>query len=389
MSSRFEKVVGVGAVERTLPARYGLDIHSDLSRSIDLCSLVLQASKTLGYRSFLVGGAVRDLLLGDLATPKDLDFTIEGSSVEVATIVKKTLGGVVTHHPRFLTAKVDAPDLGVSLDFASTRAETYAKRGALPNVTPSTLEIDLSRRDFTINALAVSLDTFIEIYSDDGNERRDILQRHVIDSTGGLEDLLQRRVRVLHAESFLDDPTRLFRACRYAVRIGGDLEGLTRVLFREALEFGAPACLSTTRVVNELRKIWYEAEALKIIELAANLKLITAACGVPESHLQGLIDVLSRVRELVTVSDTSSFIALLRILERFQGKRAPDLLEGGALKRKVIARIRHETRDRILNSDPKELEEDSLLYWAATLEERAPLIEEMRRRVGHADHSKM
>lgn len=384
MSSRFERVILRGSVEKTLPSRYGLDLHSNFSRAMDLCALVFDAARRKGYRSFLVGGAVRDLLLGDVATPKDLDFTIEGSSLEVASLVQKVLGGNVTHHPRFLTAKVDAPDIGVTLDFASTRTEVYPKPGALPNVTPASLEEDLRRRDFSINALAVSLDTFIQIYSDDMEGRFEELRRNVIDATGGLEDLTQRKVRVLHAESFLEDPTRLFRACRYASRIGGELEGLTKVLFREALELGAPEALSSTRVVNELRKIWVESEGLEILRLAGRLDLLTAACRLPQEQLEELLTLLAKLRSLVqSVGEGSCFIAALRVLERYQERDGIDLLGGAALKRKVIARIRHETPDRILDSDPRELEDDSLLFWGAVLEDDETLVEEIRRRLSH------
>jgi tRNA nucleotidyltransferase/poly(A) polymerase len=145
-----------------------------------------------GERAYLVGGAVRDLLLG--AEHPDLDLAVEGDAVELA----RRLGAEPVAHERFSTATVDLD--GVRVDLARTRAETYPHPGALPEVEPAPLERDLARRDFTVNAMALPLDG----------------RGQLVDPHGGRVDLRAGLLRVLHPGSFADDPTRALRAARYA-----------------------------------------------------------------------------------------------------------------------------------------------------------------------------
>src|SRR5579884_2405324 len=146
----------------------------------------------------LVGGAVRDLLLG--GAPPDLDLVVEG---DAAGLVAQ-LGGVIVRHERFGTWTV-ALD-GFSYDIAQARSETYPAPGALPEVRPATLEVDLRRRDFTVNAIALAL----------GGSTPGQLSA----VPHALEDLDRRQLRVLHSLSFADDPTRLLRLVRYRARLG-------------------------------------------------------------------------------------------------------------------------------------------------------------------------
>lgn len=158
---------------------------------------------------YLVGGAVRDLLLG--RGRADIDLVVEGNAAGLA----ERLGAEVRSHERFATAKVRLD--GHEVDIASARSETYPHPGALPEVEPSAgLEEDLGRRDFTINAMAIPL----------AGEPR------LIDPHGGQADLAARRLRVLHPRSFEDDPTRAIRAARYAARFGLELEPGTERLLR-------------------------------------------------------------------------------------------------------------------------------------------------------------
>jgi len=160
---------------------------------------------------YLVGGAVRDLLLGRGRV--DIDLVVEGDAAALA----ERLGAESVSHERFATAKVRVN--GHEVDIASARAESYPHPGALPVVEPAvTIEEDLGRRDFTINAMAVSLD---------GGAR-------LIDPHGGQSDLAAKQLRVLHARSFEDDPTRAIRAARYAARFGFGLEPETETLLRAA-----------------------------------------------------------------------------------------------------------------------------------------------------------
>jgi tRNA nucleotidyltransferase (CCA-adding enzyme) len=190
--------------------------------------------------AWLVGGAVRDLLLG--AHTVDLDVAIEGDAREVARELATRVGGEAIEHERFSTATVRAD--GLTVDLASTRRETYAEPGALPEVEPASLDEDLARRDFSVNAMAASLPA---------GELRD--------PEGGRADLEAGVIRVLHPRSFIDDPTRLLRAVRYEARFGFRMDPNTERLAREAIDAGALATVSGARIRDELLDLLGEAPA--------------------------------------------------------------------------------------------------------------------------------
>jgi tRNA nucleotidyltransferase (CCA-adding enzyme) len=192
--------------------------------------------------AYLVGGAVRDLLLG--ADSVDLDVAVEGDAPVLAWELAERLGGLATTHERFGTATVRAGDL--VFDLASTRRERYERPGALPEVEPAPLGDDLARRDFTINAMAVGL------------TGPDLGVLH--DPQDGREDLGAGRVRVLHPRSFLDDPTRLLRAVRYETRFGFRMDPETERLARDAVAAGALGTVSGPRVRDELLDLLGETE---------------------------------------------------------------------------------------------------------------------------------
>jgi tRNA nucleotidyltransferase (CCA-adding enzyme) len=179
----------------------------------------------------LVGGAVRDLLLG--GAPVDLDLVAER---DVSAIAGR-LGGEVTVHDRFATCTVSLD--GYSYDLARARRERYPAPGALPEVEPASLAEDLLRRDFTVNAAAIAL----------GADRPGKLSA----APGALEDLDGCRLRVLHDRSFEDDPTRLLRLARYASRLRFEVEPHTRELAQDALGEGALGTVSGPRIGAELR----------------------------------------------------------------------------------------------------------------------------------------
>ena len=199
-----------------------------------------------GVPAYLVGGAVRDLLLGRQRA--DIDVAVEGQVEALA----RRLGGEARTHERFDTASVCVD--GLEVDLAATRSETYAHPGALPEVRPASLADDLSRRDFTINAMAVPLAGDPEL----------------IDAHGGLDDLGRGELRVLHPGSFQDDPTRAVRAARYAARYGFALERTTAELIRRA----DLATVSRDRAEAELRKLAAEPEAARAFELLGEWGLL-------------------------------------------------------------------------------------------------------------------
>ncbi|MEX0785439.1 MAG: hypothetical protein WD939_02270, partial [Dehalococcoidia bacterium] len=203
---------------------------------------------------YLVGGAVRDLLLAE--THLDLDFVVEGDALALATAVGERLDARVVTHPRFGTAAVEGADC--SLDLAQARSESYPHPGALPIVRPALLSEDLARRDFSINAMALRLS---------GANAGELIDPH-----GGRRDLRARQLRVLHDESFQDDATRILRAVRYVERLQFRLERRTRSLLRRDA-----SCIDTiggARVRHELERIADEERVAAIVRLAAKLDLL-------------------------------------------------------------------------------------------------------------------
>jgi tRNA nucleotidyltransferase (CCA-adding enzyme) len=206
--------------------------------------------------AWLVGGAVRDLLLGREVV--DLDVVVEGDGVEAARAAATALGGSIREHDRFGTATVTAPD-GFAFDVVTARAETYPAPGALPEVRPETLDEDLARRDFTINAMALSLQ--------DGS-----LREH----PGAREDLDAAVLRVLHPRSFVDDPTRLLRLVRYAARLGFDPDTRTDALARDAIAARALSTVSGPRIGAELLALCGEETAIAALNRAEEIGLTSA-----------------------------------------------------------------------------------------------------------------
>ena len=209
--------------------------------SLALIRLIQTEAQRLGMPLYLVGGSVRDLFFGSVI--KDFDLTVEGDAIRLARALAKKHGGRVTTHPKFFTATWFA-DASHAIDLISARSETYSAPGALPTVQKSTLDDDLRRRDFTINAMALRLDgsRFGELY----------------DPLKGEADLERRRIRFLHPNSFVDDPTRMFRAVRYLKRFGFRFHPETeRALFDERAR-GVLAQLSGERLRHEFDLILAE-----------------------------------------------------------------------------------------------------------------------------------
>lgn len=187
---------------------------------------------------YLVGGAVRDLMLG--VQPRELDLLIES---ELEPFLAQ-LGAVSTLHDRFGTATFELD--GFRYDVARTRRETYSRPGALPTVTAASLDDDLERRDFTVNALALAA----------FGPQRGLL----VAPGSALGDVRSGTLRVLHTRSFQDDPTRLLRLALYANRLGFTIEAHTLALAQAALQDGSLATVSGTRIGAELRRLAAEAD---------------------------------------------------------------------------------------------------------------------------------
>jgi tRNA nucleotidyltransferase (CCA-adding enzyme) len=229
---------------------------------LNLIRKLAATSAAMQMRPFIVGGFVRDLLLGRAS--QDFDLVVEGDAIRLARRLARELGGKVTAHARFGTASwLPRPLDGAEssgLDLASARAEIYRQPAVLPTVAAGDLADDLRRRDFTINTLAICLDAghFGQLRDDLGGER----------------DLERGLVRVLHPQSFIDDPTRMLRAVRYEQRYGFHLDPETQSLVPGALPYVEK--LSAQRLRHELDLILGEPAAGRIITRLEGLDVLKA-----------------------------------------------------------------------------------------------------------------
>lgn len=225
-------------------AEFAVRLERALPRELlSLVKSAAHAARVLGFSTYLVGGFVRDLLIGEANL--DLDIVVEGEAIQLAHHLAKQFGGRVHTHSRFGTAIwLPDEDERLHLDFATARTEFYEYPSALPDVERSSIKLDLHRRDFTINAMALCLDP----------ERYCAL----LDPYGGEQDLMRGLIRVLHNLSFIEDPTRILRAVRFEQRFGFQIEPRTVQLIddtRNLLEQ-----VSGQRVRHELDLIFNEQE---------------------------------------------------------------------------------------------------------------------------------
>ncbi len=249
VSSR-DKLLGIITRQDIINALYGQRFRERRGERImeAIPSEIKEILKKIGdeaasrkMRAYLVGGVVRDIILG--REIKDLDILVEGKAIELAKKMEQDLGGELITHQRFGTATLHLSD-GLEIDFTSARREFYTRTGVLPTVEPGSLREDLFRRDFTINALAISLHP----------KEFGLL----IDFFGGWDDLQNKRIRVLHSLSFWEDPTRILRAVRLEAKLGFKMDDWTEKLARDAIRAQAFAPLSGERLREELKLLLEE-----------------------------------------------------------------------------------------------------------------------------------
>lgn len=252
-------------------------------KNFKLLKEIGQVTQNKGFTAYLVGGPVRDLLLSKLSKPrtrrvqgKDLDIVIsDGEKLEKNTAInlakklfkiwqKKEKRIKFKTHQRFGTATILFPLGGnqlLEIDFVFSRKEKYLSPGGLPEVESGNIEDDLYRRDFTINALAVNLssDKFGEL----------------VDSTGGKNDLKKKFIRVLHEKSFLDDPTRILRAARFAGRYNFSFERKTLTWLKKAIKKNVLSTISRQRFREEMVNILKEKESACCLNLLADWSVLS------------------------------------------------------------------------------------------------------------------
>jgi tRNA nucleotidyltransferase (CCA-adding enzyme) len=240
------------SIRRDLSQRFYAALPAGAADAVRACVTLANERRTPVY---LVGGAVRDLLRGEAHL--DLDFTVEGAVEPLARAFAATSGGRAVLHSRFETATVKGA--AFTADFVRARREFYALPGALPDVEPASLAEDLARRDFSINAMALSLTDPAGL---------------LIDPFAGRDDLEQGRVRVLHEASFQDDATRMIRAVRYAARLDARIEPATERWLRRDLAY----CDRVTgmRLRGEMERLFEEDAAAAGASLADGLGLLAA-----------------------------------------------------------------------------------------------------------------
>ncbi len=235
-----------------------------------LVERVLALAERSGSCVYLVGGPVRDLLLGQAL--RDVDLLVEErGGLGAAELAREAApeGARVVTHERFGTVRLDAG--GASIDLATARSERYARPGALPEVGPGSLADDLHRRDFSVNAMALPL-----------SEAARSAHGELVDREGGRRDLEERVLRVLHPQSFHDDPTRALRAARLAARLRFTLSRGTRAALRDALRDGAFGGVSGDRLRREIEKLF--ADAVLGLDPATALRLLD------EWHVLGALE---------------------------------------------------------------------------------------------------
>jgi len=206
-----------------------------------LLDSIAQIADHEGVNVYVAGGFVRDLLLN--IQNLDIDLVVEGNGIDFADTLARQLNGLAKCHARFGTSVVTINDQS-RIDVAMARIEYYSHPGALPKVERSSIEKDLSRRDFTINSMAIKLN---------GEKAFSLF-----DFFNSQMDLKAGLIRVLHDRSFIEDPCRIFRAIRFEKRFDFRIEAQTRALMKSAIESNLINKLSKTRLMKEVKLIFQE-----------------------------------------------------------------------------------------------------------------------------------
>src|SRR5712691_7552795 len=275
---------------------------------------------------YLVGGTVRDILLGEESF--DVDIAVEGDAIDLARRIAGELDGRVRAHEKFGAAVVLYGD-DQRIDVVTARTEFYDAPAALPTVEHATIREDLFRRDFTINAMAVSLKG-----ADYGR---------LVDPFGGRRDLQARTIRVLHNLSFIDDPTRIFRAIRYENRYGFRMDEHTARLARGCIEMGLVGDLSSTRLLNELEALLEEGEIEHSVLRLADLGAATAI----HPHLaadEEAVRLIRRGRELAgqyELDVPAWRIGIAALARRLPPDEVYDWLDRLKMRRRDVEQIAH------------------------------------------------
>ena len=288
---------------------------------VNILQIAGEIAAKQGHNLYLVGGVVRDLILG--SNISDFDLVVEGDAIKLAQRLAEVTQTELTIHARFKTAKVRWTKW--SFDLATARSETYDRPGSLPKVKPGSLDSDLFRRDFTINAMAIEMNP----------------QRYcqLVDLYGGREDLDNGLVRVLHERSFTDDATRIWRGIRYEQRLSFQIEEETLKLLQRDVPM--LDTISGDRIRHELERVFEEEYPHKILGRAAELGVLIK---IHPAFKDGgwLADKINRARHLTLPNLTLPALYMSLMACRLTNQECEDLISYLRLTRST-ARIVRET----------------------------------------------
>lgn len=298
-----------------------------------MIALVGDEARNHHYKAYLVGGIVRDLILQ--RDNLDLDIVVEGDAIQLAQAVGKLLKMDLTVHEAFQTCTLYSQNCR-RIDFATARREMYPKPGALPVVETAYLDADIFRRDFTVNALAISLNP--------GSYGK------LIDHYGGLQDLDRGIIRIFHEKSFVDDPTRILRAVRFEQRFHFEIEQETKELLLSAVRQRTYASVKEPRYFNEFKKILMEEDPLpalaRLKELGA-LNFWKAPLAFNQKDFALLRRKIAEAERKKLLTDHSArwLYYLMALVEDLDKRKVADILNNIQIRKEWVQSIL-ESKDR-------------------------------------------
>ncbi len=284
-----------------------------LSRPLNLLQ---EVSSELGFPMRMIGGLPRELMFLHLhgrslpeTSMQDIDIVVEGDARIVGSSLQRRWGGTLKIHDAFQTATWHMPATKGHLsriDLITARSEMYPRPGSLPETTPGTFAHDVARRDFSVNTLALDLTTCLSLA---GGRPGVTLHHHPL----ALVDLEEGLVRILHDNSFHDDPTRIFRAVKYAQRYGYAIEAHSLFLLQQEVATSGLDNLSPVRIYHEFQRIFPEAEITSVLQGLVELKVMSGI-GMAEQDWREILAAVGRASRDSCVQE-----AVLWILLLFQG----------------------------------------------------------------------
>jgi len=253
---------------------------------------------------YLTGGVVRDFCLG-IEKAKDIDLVITDYYQEILSILEVKYGDF-QKFDKFLTARKQIGDFNI--DLSNPRVEVYKGDAQLPTVSRSSLEKDYKRRDFTVNSLYLKLSNYQDL--------------NKIINYSQFDDINNKLIRVHHKDSFIDDPTRIFRAYRYKLRLGFDFEQQTQDLIQDAINLKVINNLSDKRIYNELLKIFYEKDYLKIFSELNNVKInyFKQFVGLKKVSLKNEISFLNFIKPFLTGISFNDYLIKISLPKELKKK---------------------------------------------------------------------